>query len=108
MCVSRFSIPPDARREDVALDGQLALEAADEGRGLRGDGNELRHRPTVLRDDDPLGADPVEQGEALGLELGGRALPWSRGGVRGRRIAYNPFTLLPLIRQLLPEMLPES
>jgi hypothetical protein len=72
MCVSRFSIPLDARREDIALDRQLALEAADESRGLRRDRDELRHRPAVLRDDDAFGTDSVEQGQALGLELGGR------------------------------------
>jgi hypothetical protein len=70
--VSRFSIPADARREDVPLDGEFALEAADQTCGLRRDGDELGDRFAMLRDDDALWAHPVEQGKTLGLELGGR------------------------------------
>jgi hypothetical protein len=71
MWVSRFSIPPGARREDVTLDRELALETADQRREIRGDGDELRDRLAVLGDDDSLRTDAVEQGKALSLELGG-------------------------------------
>src|SRR5712691_2954220 len=71
MWVSRLSIPPESGGQDVALDPDLAPQASDQGSGLGADRDELRHRLAVLRDHDALGRHPIEQGKALGLELGG-------------------------------------
>ena len=50
----------------------LPLRAPMRAAGSLGDGDELCHRPAVLRDDDALATDSVEQRQALGLELGRR------------------------------------
>src|SRR5215471_9513200 len=70
MCVSRFSIPADAGREDVALDLELALEAADQARRVAAERDQFGHRTPVLRDDDAVRAHAIEQREALLLETG--------------------------------------
>src|SRR6185503_2427185 len=73
MCVSRFSIgaPADAGGEDVPLDADLAFHGADQS--LAGGLNRQQpcDRLAALGDHDALGIDPVEQREALLLELRG-------------------------------------
>src|SRR6266508_1167668 len=71
MCVSRLSIPAQPCGQDVAFDLELPPEQSDQGGGFGPDRNELGHGLAPLGDDDPVGIDPVEQGEALFLELGG-------------------------------------
>src|SRR2546426_12567013 len=77
--VSRFSIPPQARRQDVAFDLDLSLEGPDQCRGCRLDRDELRHRPAVLGDHDALGTHLVEDGETFLLELCGAHRLHGRG-----------------------------
>jgi hypothetical protein len=67
-----LSIPRETGREDIALDPDLALQAPDERRRLRADGDQLRDRFPVLGDDDPLGIDAIEERQAALFELGRR------------------------------------
>ena len=67
--MSRLSIPPDPGGEDVCLDLQAALEAANQIRRIGRDRQEPRDRPAVLGDDDAFGIDAVEERQTLFLEF---------------------------------------
>src|SRR5262245_10249373 len=71
MWVSRLSIgvPRQARREKVAADLDLALEAADQHGRLARVRDQLGHGLAVLRDHEPVGVQVVEQRQALLLEF---------------------------------------
>jgi hypothetical protein len=71
MWVSRFSIPFDAGRKDVLANLDFALETSDEGGGFRTERYELGHRLSVLRDDNSIRTDGVQQRETFLLELRG-------------------------------------
>ena len=69
--VLRFSIPPQARGQKVTIYPNLACETPDE-RGRFGlDGYQFGYQLTVLGNDDTLWSQPVEDSEALLLELRG-------------------------------------
>jgi hypothetical protein len=70
--VSRFSIPAEPGREDVARDPELPGEAPDQLAGIGADGDELGDRPAALGDHKAFGADAIEDRQTLLLELGGR------------------------------------
>src|ERR1051325_8105745 len=68
MCISRFSIPAHAGREDVPLDLDLAFEGADQTRRLGANRNQLRHRLAMLGNDEPIGIQTVENRQTTLLE----------------------------------------
>src|SRR5581483_3495887 len=72
MWVSRLSIPAQAGRKDVALDLDLAGEAADQRLRIGADREELGDGPAALGDYHAFRVDAVEDREAVGLELGCR------------------------------------
>lgn len=72
--MSRLSMPLEARREDISLDLETALQLSDELGRLGPNRNELGDRLSAFRDDDALLAHAVEKREALFLELRRRDL----------------------------------
>src|SRR5687768_15825703 len=71
MWVSRLSIPPQARSQQVSMHPDLARETPNEGGRLGLDRHQPRYRLPVLCDHDALRSQPVEDRETLLLELRG-------------------------------------
>jgi len=68
-CVSRLSIPAQPGAGDISLDSNSPAKFADQGSRLRFDRHQLRNGLTVLRDNDPVGVDGIENRETLLFEL---------------------------------------
>ena len=69
--MSRFSIPAQACRKKVVLGFDFTFHAANQPGGLPSDRQKLGDGLAMLRDYNSLGAQMIEQGETLFLELGG-------------------------------------
>jgi hypothetical protein len=69
--VSRFSIPFDSRRHDVARDFKTALQFADQVSARLLDRQQAGDRLAPLGDDHAVRADVIHQGQAPGFEIAG-------------------------------------
>src|SRR5579864_7418967 len=69
MWVSRFSIPIESCREDVAVNADLALHTTDEAGAIGAGWNQAGHRLAVLGDHDAFRIEIVQQRQALFFEF---------------------------------------
>src|SRR5712692_4979888 len=89
MWVSRFSMPLDPGRKDIAFDFDFSLHRPVKLRiVVHFDRDYLGDGPATLGHGDPLGAEVVENPQALGFEFGGGDPP-RFGPHGGRTITYD-------------------